>query len=345
MSALSQLRRLFISPRQKIGGLAIRELSCTCPVNNAQKKDEIFFEKEVQTLLKELTGLNYEKIFRVRKMGQSVQKPVYQFMTEEEIQEAQNEIRKKAEDKLQMPPVMEERNPSGRVLETDPDLIGFDTCKYVFTDISFGVSDRSRIAVVRDPDGTLRTADWEEQDRLNQTYYPRNGRRHYVPAMFQHENLQSLLGPNKYEVILDKNCLQFEPDHPLYIQTAHAVYDHVNENNNFECLHSTRHYGPMLFHLAWTKQLDECIIHLIRKDELGDAAKAVALYLIIHPDCKMNSVEEVELGPEDMIRLYAEMESNKSAKVVMALERLNETKSASKNTKDGILESQGANSA
>lgn len=65
-------------------------------------------------------------------------------------------------------------------------------------------SDRSRIIVVREPDGTLRTSNWEEQDRLNQTYFPREGRRHYVPAMFQTENLKPILGPSKYEYILDR---------------------------------------------------------------------------------------------------------------------------------------------
>ena len=39
-----------------------------------------------------------------------------------------------------MPPVMEERNPLGRVLEKDEQLVGFDTCKYIFTDITYGVS-------------------------------------------------------------------------------------------------------------------------------------------------------------------------------------------------------------
>jgi hypothetical protein len=33
--------------------------------------------------------------------------------------------------------------------------------------------DRERIIVVREVDGTLRTATWEEKDRLNQTYLPR----------------------------------------------------------------------------------------------------------------------------------------------------------------------------
>ena len=64
--------------------------------------------------------------------------------------------------------------------------------------------DRSRIIVVREVDGTLRTANWDEQDRLNHTYFPREGRRHYVPAMFEVENLTELLEPSKYEQILER---------------------------------------------------------------------------------------------------------------------------------------------
>ena len=34
---------------------------------------------------------------------------------------------------------MDEREVTSRVLEEDEDLVGFDTSKYVFTDITFGV--------------------------------------------------------------------------------------------------------------------------------------------------------------------------------------------------------------
>ena len=65
-------------------------------------------------------------------------------MTEAELEEAREEASRKAERKLQMTPVMEERSSTtARTLETDPQLTGFDTCKYVFTDITFGVPDRS----------------------------------------------------------------------------------------------------------------------------------------------------------------------------------------------------------
>ena len=125
-------------------------------------------------------------------------------MTEEELQEAHKEASMKAETKLKMPPVMDERSSSPQVLEEDPELAGFDTCNYVFTDITDGVSARSRIIVVREPDGNLRTCNWEEQDRLNQIYFPIEGRKHYVPQMFEDEHLQSLLKPDRYEYVLER---------------------------------------------------------------------------------------------------------------------------------------------
>ena len=125
-------------------------------------------------------------------------------MTDEELQEAHEEAKSKARTKLQMPPVMEVRSSTTRVLEEDPELTGFDTCKYVFTDITDGIPDRSRIIVVREPDGTLRTCNWDEQDRLNQIYFPIEGRKHYVPQMFEDEHLKALMKPDKYEYILER---------------------------------------------------------------------------------------------------------------------------------------------
>ena len=58
--------------------------------------------------------------------------------------------------------------------------------------------------MVREASGELRTADWEEQDRLNQIYFPTEGRRHYTPQMFEPEHLSNILGPDKYEYILDR---------------------------------------------------------------------------------------------------------------------------------------------
>ena len=105
-------------------------------------KENLFFNSEVQALLKKLTGLNYEKVYSRKKLGNEPQRPIYQFMTDEELNEAMMEVEKKANMKLVMPPVMEERSRSSTVLEKDEMLSGFDTSKYVFTDISFGIPGR-----------------------------------------------------------------------------------------------------------------------------------------------------------------------------------------------------------
>ena len=131
MSGIIKLTRL-ASSRNTIQS-AIRFNSTTV------QKESIFFEQEVQNLLKRLTGLNYDKVFRARKLGKDPVRPIYQFMTEEELLEARDEAKLKAERKLRMTPVMEERSDTSRTLEEDPQLAGFDTCKYVFTDITFGV--------------------------------------------------------------------------------------------------------------------------------------------------------------------------------------------------------------
>ena len=73
--------------------------------------------------------------------------------------------------------------------------------------------------------------------------------------------------------ILDKNCVQFEPDHPSYIETAQYVYDDIDSKGHFDALHSTRHYGPMVFYLAWEKKMDNLLIYYLKKLQIQDACK------------------------------------------------------------------------
>lgn len=46
------------------------------------------------------------------------------------------------------------------------------------------------MVVVRDEDGILRKATWEEKNRINQIYFPRPGRQLKVPKMFEEEFLK-----------------------------------------------------------------------------------------------------------------------------------------------------------
>lgn len=54
----------------------------------------------------------------------------------------QAEVKEKAKEKVQMPPIVPLRTDLGQVLDINKDIIGFDNSKFVFTDITFGVSDK-----------------------------------------------------------------------------------------------------------------------------------------------------------------------------------------------------------
>ena len=49
---------------------------------------------------------------------------------------------------------------------------------------------QDRNVVVRDVDGTLRAASWDERDRLTQIYSPFPGRKLFPPKMFEEEQLE-----------------------------------------------------------------------------------------------------------------------------------------------------------
>ena len=84
------------------------------------------------------------------------------------------------------------------VLDRDGAIKGYDASPIIFTDITFGVHDRDRIIVVREPDGTLREASWEQRDRVNNVYFPTEERKFDVPAMFEPEELKNILGIGNY---------------------------------------------------------------------------------------------------------------------------------------------------
>lgn len=149
----------------------------------------LFFNNEVQNLLETLTRSDPKKVFRPRKDGQKVLDPKYKFMTDEELEDAMKKAERRSTEKLQMPPVLKERHEITRVLSRDPELQGHDNCKYAFTDITFGVNNSDRLIVIRDEDGKLRDADWNERFRMNQIYFPSEGRELTTPKMFKQEYL------------------------------------------------------------------------------------------------------------------------------------------------------------
>lgn len=130
-----------ITHNQPIGLLKI----VCCYVGYTRDPGEVFFKEDVQTLLDRLTGRDYEKVFHNRKLGQRLEPPKYELLTEQELNKVMAEMEMKLKTKLQMPPLVKERDQINNILSRNPEIQGFDNSKYVFIDISQGVSDRVSI--------------------------------------------------------------------------------------------------------------------------------------------------------------------------------------------------------
>lgn len=68
-------------------------------------------------------------------------------------------------------------------ITTDAESIVFNFCSLLHFK-------QERFIVVREPNGVLRKASWDERDRLIQVYFPREGRKLTAPPIFNEENLK-----------------------------------------------------------------------------------------------------------------------------------------------------------
>lgn len=176
-----------------------------------------------------------------------------------------------------------------RVLSQDPALQGYDTANYVFTDITYDVKDSDRLIIIRDTDGNLKPASIAIRKRINQTYFPQPGRKITPPKMFEESNFKAILNNEHYEFILDRICLQFDPNDVDFHKYTQMVYDHINEKKHFQALRSTRHFGPMTFYLCWIKNIDDILQEFIRTNTIIDAVRLVTLFYKFKPECKSNA--------------------------------------------------------
>ena len=75
--------------------------------------------------------MDYDRIFRVAKLGQHISAPQYQFLTDAELKKAQQKALKTAKTLLQMPPVMDVRETTSDVLDHDSAIEGYDSAKVI----------------------------------------------------------------------------------------------------------------------------------------------------------------------------------------------------------------------
>ncbi|KAK9879553.1 hypothetical protein WA026_006621 [Henosepilachna vigintioctopunctata] len=293
-----------------------------------------FFNEKIQNLLLSLTRTDLQKVFQKRTVG-SLEDPRFEFLTDKQLKEKLDEIRKVALKHLQFPPAVPVRTPKDKVFSRDPALKGYDTSKFVFTDISFGIKDNDRIIAVRDTDGTLQEADWKTRDRMNQVYFPKTHRQLKVPHLFNDSYFEDVLNNREYVFILDLACQQFEPDDPEYQRIASITYQHINDNNAFDKLRSTRHFGSMTFFLVWNKMIDNLLLDLIDSCYLNEASELIELYYSVH------NIQVDNIGNIELIGDFLKNHSNKQAILELAFQATKDFLKKKEETVEGIRKAHG----
>ncbi|XP_041126278.1 28S ribosomal protein S22, mitochondrial [Polyodon spathula] len=303
-----------------------RRTLCSDSANNSPTdgRSPQFSDEEVQNILTKITGLDLQKAFRPVK--QELKPPAYRLMTDAQLAQATQKAMQVAKERLKMPPVLPERKPIDDVLAEDKFLEGLETAKYVFTDITFNIPHRERFIVIREPDGTLRKATWEERDRMVQLYFPREGRRLTPPPVFKEENLKVVFLQDRQEDILDLCLVQFEPDSPDYRRVHNLTYEDIDKYGKYDLLRSTRHFGGMVWYLVNGKKIDGLLIDMIQRDLIQDAASVIHLYHMLHPQGpSAKEAGKHQAQGIDLVKIFARTESQKAGYIELALQAYQET--------------------
>lgn len=116
---------------------------------------------------------------------------------------------------------------------------------------------------------------------------------------------------------MNRACTQFDPDSIDYHRVTKITYEFISDKEDFEKLRSTRHYGPMVFYLAWSKNIDNLLKENIDKELLDDAVTVIKLYYKLNPS--ENTVIDDENDHVKVIQHFIKNEAGSKKNLDQAL--------------------------
>ncbi|XP_022090110.1 28S ribosomal protein S22, mitochondrial-like [Acanthaster planci] len=328
--------------QKRAGAVKNKQFSCYSNLQGSQKDaSDLFRTDEVQGILTRITGMDLSKVFRHSK--QKLEPPTYRLIGDTKLKELEEEAKNEAKKRLQMPPVLDEREEITDILSENPELEGLDSSKFVFTDITYGIKDRERFIVVREPSGTLRKATWEERDRITQIYFPRPYRNLVPPPLFDDENLSVMFCQDRHQDLLDAACVQFEPDAADFIRVHQQAYEDIDAKEKYDLLRSTRHFGGLVFYLTRNQRIDGMLSDMVQRNLISDGVDLVRLYHLLHPECQSSAeVRTKELEGIDIIKAFIATDAKRKGNLELVLQVYENERASWNATTDhqGIVETQ-----
>ena len=99
--------------------------------------------------------------------------------------------------------------------------------------------------MVREPDGVLRQATWEERDRMCQVFFPVHGRKMWLPKVLTDEGLPPVLDRMLHADVLDLVSVQCHPQsvdyHRVSMCYTDFIYVSVHETLTLSHIHTHDH--------------------------------------------------------------------------------------------------------
>lgn len=275
---------------------------------------KVFANEGIQKILHDITRFNEDVLFAKRHVRR-LRSSKMTFMTDKQLEESRKLAYKSIKPKIEMPKVMEPNLKPPEIIAKDEEIIGYNQHKIMFIDIGHGYTNSDRLMSVREPNGILRYPTHEERSRLNHMFRPTDYSSIDPPRLFEPERLADLLRRKEYVFILNRACIQFEPDDPRFIEISNKVYDHINDCSDFKNLRSTRYFGPMSLYLIYNDKTDNLLIEMLAKHYIEDASKVVRIY---HACNNITAPEKID-NDIDLINDYINNYSLKKHHVELAL--------------------------
>ena len=259
-----------------------------------------------------MVGFDHNIVFKAKPIPR-LKSPKYLFMTDEELKISLDRVNRKGRKYLELvpfkAPIEEEEQ---EVLSVDPDIQGYEKSTVIFTDISLGATDRTRLIVVREPNGVLRRCTRDERHRMNQAYYPKEERLHRMPKMFEDKYLNRVIERKEYTFILDRACIQFEPDDLDFHRVCNTTFDAIDESRDYDVLKSNRYFGSLVFYLLINDKIDMMLRFFIESGRIEESQMLVNLYYLVARPEERKDFDELadKKGDDDLKQIRVSFINN-----------------------------------
>merc|ERR1712178_215483 len=250
---------------------------------------EAFEDPHSRCMLYRASGFDIECILP-RKIVQRKKNLSLRLMTTKQILDKQDRVYQKAKQAFVCPPDMYPRAEINQLLSKDPIINGHETHDILFVDISqaaigkdeFSVDDeelhRERWITVREPNGELRLARWDERDIGLGVFYMdqreefdinRKIRPTPPSLMWNDRSFEDGLKHGHHRQLLERALVQFDIDSKEWLLLRNRVFLDLIKSRKISEISSTRFY-PLFIHWLQTSQ-----------DEISADLYKVAICLLV----------------------------------------------------------------